>query len=353
MGAEQGLHRDGEVRAVVRGVAHKMSWRPSSAIHTWKRPVTGRRLGEPNRRIRVIRTPPARTFPAMAAAVDPNYTVLEAALIYARHGLRVLPCWSTGSKQKSPHLPNGFHGATTVGPQIRRWWRAWPDALIGLVIPDDIVVLDIDPRNGGSRQALEAALGQLPDTLTVWSGRNDGGCHLYFARKVGLPLRGHVPGARGLDVKTNGYMIAPPSPHPDTGMPYRFDEPPGSVAMAPLPASAIDVLGRAEPSSRLMALRGSDVRGRSARHPWSATRALGLAYVVRKEVVHNRNNILYWAACRVVEEAPLVVRRQSLKLLADAAMAAGLTRDAVEATLGSAMRHARTTPQEGEAQWEK
>jgi hypothetical protein len=43
--------------------------------------------------------------------------------------------------------------------------------MIGARVPDSLLVIDIDPRNGGSLEALTNQVGALPETLTAWSGR--------------------------------------------------------------------------------------------------------------------------------------------------------------------------------------
>ena len=83
-------------------------------------------------------------------------------------------------------------------------------------MPDDLLVVDLDPRNGGDLDDLV-----LPETMTVLSGRGDGGMHRYYARPHaphGIDLHPRP----GVDVKINGFMVMPPSLHPDTGKPYTW-----------------------------------------------------------------------------------------------------------------------------------
>lgn len=83
---------------------------------------------------------------------------------------------------------------------------------LGLVPAEDIVVLDIDPRNGGlaTLRSLEARSGPLPATLAVYTG--GGGEHRYWRATPGLPRRSSI--GPGLDIKTtSGLLIAPPSVH--------------------------------------------------------------------------------------------------------------------------------------------
>jgi hypothetical protein len=78
-----------------------------------------------------------------------------------------------------------------------------------------LAVVDIDPRNGG---ALAPEL--MPPTRCVRTG--SGGWHLYYCHPGGQ-LAAKVRGHPGVDLKADGgYVVAPPSVHPDTGRPYRW-----------------------------------------------------------------------------------------------------------------------------------
>lgn len=184
--------------------------------------------------------------------------MLEAALIYARAGWRVLPCRAKGAKAKAPHITKWQHNATTDPSTVKRWWNKWPNALIGIMVPDDIAVIDIDPRNGGSIQALEAlAGGALPPTLTAVSGGRDSGRHLYFKRPEGFDksVIGCLP---GIDVIVSGrFMIAPPSLHPDTGRPYRWEN---YTQPAMMPTGLVQALTRTTASAPTRG-RGGRVKG--------------------------------------------------------------------------------------------
>ena len=161
---------------------------------------------------------------------------VEAAQELATAGWAVIPCHATGSKAKAPRTVRGHLDATQDHEVIRNWWTNWPDAMIGGVVPYPLIVLDIDPRNGGSYKRLTDALGPLPQTLTAWSGRGDGGRHLYFERPRGELFAGNIP--KGIDLKLNGYCILPPSIHPATGKSYEWEDHP----VAALPRAARDKL---------------------------------------------------------------------------------------------------------------
>jgi hypothetical protein len=172
---------------------------------------------------------------------------------------------------------------------IVAWWQHWPLAMIGAPVPDSLVVLDIDPRNGGSYEALTDVLGPLPETLTAWSGRNDGGRHLYFARPPGVLSSSRLP--EGIDLKRaeRGYCIVPPSVHPATGMAYRWE---GDTAAA-LPWRAREALR--PPRSQLAPMRRLVAAG--AEHP--------LVSYLDRFAEDGIQNALYWAACRADQEGCL------------------------------------------------
>lgn len=164
-------------------------------------------------------------------------TLLEHALRYVERGFEIFPC----KPNKAPYTRNGMKDAVANTTQVKQWWQAHPDALIGCRIPRSLVVLDIDPRHGGDLTWTE-----LNDWCGIelavrrehFSGRGDGGFHAWFLRPEGkLSAKGlhdwakaHGVGeAVGEHSWTSGidllhydhrYTILPPSPHPDTGGPY-------------------------------------------------------------------------------------------------------------------------------------
>lgn len=120
------------------------------------------------------------------------YSFTESALELASCGWAVLPCRSSGPKAKAPLTSYGKDDATTDPAVIQTWGKQWPTALVGVRVPEHLMVLDIDPRHGGSLETLAATLGldMMPETLSVTSGRGDGGIHLYYQRPIGL-LKGN------------------------------------------------------------------------------------------------------------------------------------------------------------------
>ena len=118
------------------------------------------------------------------------------------------------------------------------WFRAWPEAGIGVVTGaiSGLVVIDIDMRHGGdvALEQLEREHDRLPATIECRTG--GGGRHLYFAHPGGL-IRNKVGLAPGVDLRGDGgYAVAPPSLHA-SGLRYAWVDAraPGTATTAPLP----------------------------------------------------------------------------------------------------------------------
>lgn len=117
---------------------------------------------------------------------------------------------------------HGVYDATKDLAQILEWWGTrYVGANILGRVPEPMFVLDVDPQNGGdvTITELKRIHGHLPKTLATLSGRGTGGSHRFYRRPVGkLSSRRLGP---GLDIKDHaGYVVLPPSVHPDTGKPY-------------------------------------------------------------------------------------------------------------------------------------
>jgi hypothetical protein len=107
--------------------------------------------------------------------------------------------------------------------QVRRWLADHPTANLSVVTGavSGLVVLDVDPRHGGtaSLEGWEREYGALPRTVESRTG--GGGRHLYFAHP-GREVRNRVGLAPGLDLRGDGgTIVIPPSIHP-SGKAYRW-----------------------------------------------------------------------------------------------------------------------------------
>ena len=148
--------------------------------------------------------------------------MLKAALVYAEQfHFSVFPCRPRG---KEPLTKHGLKEANQDAAAIRAWWKRWPRASVGIATgaASGIVVLDVDAKADGRETLamLEDEQGRLPETPTVLTG--GGGQHLYFRDPGGIRNSAGRLGA-GLDVRGDGgYVIAPPSIHPN-GNEYRWE----------------------------------------------------------------------------------------------------------------------------------
>jgi hypothetical protein len=143
----------------------------------------------------------------------------EAALAHAKRGFSVFPL---APNSKVP--PEGFNGwqfaASTDESRIRRWWKQWPDANIA-ILTTDLLVVDMDPRNGGvESMATLRLMDDVPKTRTATTWR--GGAHFVYALPAHVSVKSgtHVLGP-GLDVKgRNQYIVAAGSTI--DGKPYQW-----------------------------------------------------------------------------------------------------------------------------------
>ena len=237
-------------------------------------------------------------------------SMLDHALGYARAGVPVL---ALKPRSKEPATKHGKDDATTDPGTITRWWRRNPHCNVGLRPPPGMLVVDIDPRNGGDLSLRE----RLPETRTAETGSS--GLHIWL--RAG-DRRWRSTLTEGIDLKWSaGYLVAPPSVHPN-GQRYRWLN---NAPAAPAPVWLLDRATR--PKS-------------PPPQPFTGTlgrREAGLVTAVAEAGEGTRNGVLYWAARRALESGAYQVLRDTL---ADAARSAGLSDREVDATLRSAERGA-------------
>ena len=120
---------------------------------------------------------------------NPN---LDAAHAYAAMGWKVFPL---RSRTKVPLTEHGFHDATDDPDQVTRWWTNVAPAGVGIATgsPSSLIVLDVDPRNGGNESLATrlAQHGDLPPTVEALTG--GGGRHLLFAIPEGTIVPSSKP----------------------------------------------------------------------------------------------------------------------------------------------------------------
>lgn len=145
-----------------------------------------------------------------------------AAISYATSGHLVFPLWP---RTKKPATSHGLHDATRDPTRIERWWRRHPDHNIGVATGATFDVLDVDDpaadralhdtwrAAGGPEGFLDGPGSFGPATRTA-----SGWHFLVAATGIGNRTK-FLPGCdwRG----QGGYIVAPPSIHPD-GPRYRW-----------------------------------------------------------------------------------------------------------------------------------
>jgi hypothetical protein len=109
---------------------------------------------------------------------------LVAVLGYAKRGWSVLPC---RARDKRPATRHGVKDATTDKARIVSAWSGNGEANVAIATgaASGLIVLDVDPRNGGDPglAELQRVHGPLPETLRVRTG--GGGWHFYFTAPPG------------------------------------------------------------------------------------------------------------------------------------------------------------------------
>lgn len=209
---------------------------------------------------------------------------LDAALRYAARGWSVFPL-----NGKLPFAgTHGHNDATTDRATIKRWWKKWPSANVGIACSSTSgpIVIDLDkPANENEvdpRPLVESL--DLPETREASSRK--GRLHLYFdpmldgteiARMI-RPFKDKRGKKYALDILGDGgYVVAPPSVHPDTGREYKWLE---KRKPAPFPEAIFqltlslenqrkiappvpDIIGEGERDQMLTSLAGS-MRRRNA-----------------------------------------------------------------------------------------
>lgn len=150
-----------------------------------------------------------------------THTMLEYALGYVALGWWVLPL-KPMSKVPDPRLvPKGVHDASNDPTVVRAWFTQYPDCNIGIALKKSgLVGVDVDPRNGGfeTLELLEAQHGKIKSNVSAFTG--GGGSHDVFSNKASISLPGTL--GKGIDLKTDGYLVAPPSIHP-SGKRYEWE----------------------------------------------------------------------------------------------------------------------------------
>ncbi|MDX2704803.1 bifunctional DNA primase/polymerase [Streptomyces sp. PA03-6a] len=283
---------------------------------------------------------------------------LECALAAARRGFPVIPLSRTKLPAvRSPHrgetgrgmcrgqcgrLGHGVHDAATEPARITELFAAAPWASgYGIACgrsPHYLIGLDLDRKDGvdGVTDLVDLAARwgfAVPWTRTVITP--SGGRHLWLRG----PAEAIVPNSvrrlgNGIDVRGSGGYLVGPGSVTTAGL-YRWDPPTASMPPAAVP-------------KRLLRLLLTTPQRRAARTATGATAAAGsaagsgggtaepLIRFVLGSSVGERNERLFWAACRAFENGH--GDRVAAEMVG-AAVSTGLSEREAESTVGSARRH--------------
>lgn len=148
-------------------------------------------------------------------------------------------CQSRGKHPIPDVFPKGHLSATRIKSKIRKIFKDYPNANLGVVLPQGVVALDVDGPNGAETYKSF----KLPDTLKVRTGR---GQHNYFIALQELPKSKQR--LENVDIKDaeSGYIVVPPSTH-SSGKKYRWLKTNRNVSE--LPAAFIESLERVDEKS--------------------------------------------------------------------------------------------------------
>lgn len=132
----------------------------------------------------------------------------EIAKKYARKGLKVIPVASGG---KNPIIKDWANNASD-DPQVIDEWFDNQDINIGIVTgrTSDIVVIDVDTKNGDGRVSIADFEGKtgsyLPPTVTAQT--QNGGLHLFFKYPNGVEnITGKVGILDNVDIRADGNQV--------------------------------------------------------------------------------------------------------------------------------------------------
>jgi hypothetical protein len=220
--------------------------------------------------------------PESNGKADSADSPLSAALAYAARGWHVIPLHHVegaacscrkgaecGSIAKHPRTKNGSKDATSDAAQIRRWWKGWPAAGVGICTGQAEGLFMVGPDGPAGLQALaelEKRGSQLPRTPTARSG--SGGKHFYFRWPAGPAImndRNHL--GLPIDIRgEGGYAVAPPSSNAKGA--YAWEVSPSDAEAAEAPAWLLEWC-RAEKPERASSSSNGTAGGNAAAVPAS------------------------------------------------------------------------------------
>jgi hypothetical protein len=141
---------------------------------------------------------------------------------YAGLGYAVFPL---APGEKRPHgrlVPHGLKEASREEATITTWWRSCPRCGVGILAPEEVLVLDFDDPTAWERLKGEyPTLGDAPRQRTP-----KGGYHVFLRLPQGVRLSATVRKLAGVDLRGMGraYVVASPTRLAD-GRGYTWEVP--------------------------------------------------------------------------------------------------------------------------------
>jgi hypothetical protein len=266
-------------------------------------------------------------------------------LKWVARGFAVFPCrprdkapeWRLVPKDKDPDGnpidgTGGFKKAARDTAVIRDWWTRVPNANIGVVPGEGFFVLDLDGPDAVSWFINASGRHGEPDkTLTVRT--REGRFHLYFYAECEIPCSTSMI-APHVDIKagTAGYVIGAPSIHPD-GHAYRIVR---DLPVAEAPRWLTDLAVPDSDPRDVEILPPVPVRGLSLER-FAPKQLAGVLRIVSESSEGERNQRLFWGACRIREMAAQgkIPLSDGSLLLAEAARRCGLRAPEIKRTIAN------------------
>ena len=148
---------------------------------------------------------------------------LEMALRYAGFGWYVFPLVPGAKAPLGSLAPHGFLDASNNSEVITEWWTRCPRANIGIATgASGLVVIDVDTKDDAPGwESWYSLVEKYGDSIgnTVSVETPSGGCHNYYRGNGKQLFNTHNKLGEGIDTRaTGGYVVAPPSIHPNGKM---------------------------------------------------------------------------------------------------------------------------------------
>ncbi len=162
-----------------------------------------------------------------------NPTLQSFAVTYTRLGLKIFPCDQGKVPVVDPSLgfTHGIKDCTSDPKLAAKTWYKYPDAGIGLSLPEDLIVIDCDVKKDANKKPIQKD--GRPEIIGLKSFQNlildldikdedlntlsvrtqSGGRHFYYRMPEGTASFNRIRAMEGLDLKGfGGYVLLPNSP---------------------------------------------------------------------------------------------------------------------------------------------